>query len=436
MHALFEYLARRDLNPRSAPPRIARWNNRALIKFLSDAEEIVRESWSFRESKFSFVANSSLSGGTRPCSSQSCRLKHADRLGRFAVLYGDQVTIQNPLMEVREVGPRLLEWNRDVVLGSLQVLWHLRPLIDAGFVAIVNPAIHFCEDHLPDIVKSGTLDQISEELTRQYYGQMTITPTAQPGGYSLSGPESLLEHPTVTFYATDHPRKTALRLLRRGTGEVSEDVRRSLVQHMVRPILLDIIHQHVLGADYGARYVTDRDVDFLALRQTVEPDLREVSRALAEGLSHSVPTLEQLPLKDLLRLRHDEGEVFRVYRDALARVLQEITPADSGRVRQAFQDRVLPELNKIDALVANEQKRLRRSAAIDLMLGFAAVSLCLFPGLLTAEAGRLLAEVAGGTYAGRGIRRLAGLPTEPEDKVRDRAYYFLWRAREEAHLPR
>ncbi len=61
-----------------------------------------------------------------------------------------------------------------------------------------------------------------------------------------------------------------------------------------------------------------------------------------------------------------------MYRDAVARVLREVGPADSSRVRQAFQDTVLPELNKIDALVTNEQKRLRRSATTDLLCGLGA----------------------------------------------------------------
>ncbi len=97
---------------------------------------------------------------------------------------------------------------------------------------------------------------------------------------------------------------------------------------------------------------------------------------------------------------------------------------------------MLPELNKIDALVVNEQGRLRRSATLDLLVGAAAVGVGLFSGLLAPEGGRLLAELGGGALAGRGIRRLLALPTEPEDKVRDRAYYFLWKARAEARLPR
>jgi len=360
-------------------------------------------------------------------------MRHADRLGRFAALYGDQVTIQNPLM-MRGLADSL-SWNRIIMLGSLGVLWHLKPLIDAGLVAVRNPALVFCEKHLPALVTSGTLEQIGEELERQYSAQLTFTPAEPRGAYSLSGPESLLEHEIAYSFPVKGDGWQAPRRPRAGAAALSKKIRRALVRDLVRPILLDIVHQHVLGADHDVRYLTDRDIDFVALRQASEPGLRDFSRALSEGLSHSIPTLQQLSLKDLVSLRLNEGEVFAVYRDALARVLRDATPADSGRVREAFQDVVRPELNKIDALVANEQKRLGGSAAINLTVGLAAVAVGLFAGLLTGEAGKLLAE-AGMVIAGHGAARLAGMPTQPEDKARDNAYYYLWKAREQARLPR
>lgn len=42
MQALFEYLARRDLNPRNAARRIARWTPRTLINFVEATDEIVQ----------------------------------------------------------------------------------------------------------------------------------------------------------------------------------------------------------------------------------------------------------------------------------------------------------------------------------------------------------------------------------------------------------
>ncbi len=294
MHPLFEYLAGRDLNPRNAASRIMRWNSRALFRFLTDTQEIVRTSWSAAKSPFSFLANSQLSGGIHPCAAPECRLRHADRLGRFAVLYGDQVTIQNPLPD--GVGGSSLDWNRMAVTGSLLVLWYLKPLIDAGLVAITNPAIHFCEHHLPALVKSGKMDQLGEELERQYTEGVSVSVAHPRGSYAVSGPASLLEHPTVFSFPLRGKEWRAVRSgSPDGTARVSDGARRRVVRSIIFPILRDMLHQHVLGAWYDLRYLTDRDVDFLALRHTTDPGLQELSRALAEGLAHSVPTLDQSP---------------------------------------------------------------------------------------------------------------------------------------------
>ena len=65
-------------------------------------------------------------------------------------------------------------WSRATLVASLYVLWYLKPLIDAGLVGVPNPATAFCEEHLPTIVKSGTLKKIGAELRRQYAEQLEI----------------------------------------------------------------------------------------------------------------------------------------------------------------------------------------------------------------------------------------------------------------------
>lgn len=273
-HPLFEYLARKDLVPGKAADRVRRWSGKTLVGFLTEAEEIVRNSWQARPSNFSFIANSPLSGGVRPCGDPECRVIHADRLGRFAILFGDQVTIQNPLQEPRFV-PATLDWGRRTAYGSLLVLWHLQPLIEAGLVAIANPAVSFCEKHLPDIVKSGTLALIGAELMRQFDAQLTITAVGREE-FSISGPESILEH-HVTVFAGDRPRGVS------STSHISSRVttkkREKLIRGIVNPILRDLVHQVVLGEPHHMRYLTDRDVDFIGLQKATEKGRQEFSQA-------------------------------------------------------------------------------------------------------------------------------------------------------------
>jgi len=316
-----------------------------------------------------------------------------------------------------------------MLVGALYVLWYLKPLSDAGLVAITNPATAFCEKHLPDLVRSGALKKIESALRREYAAHATIEPDKTRDAYSISAPANLLEHGGTVYHLTANGRTGGNGRRRAG---VSADVKRTIINNVVHPIVSDILLQHVLGAHYGLQYLTDRDVDFLALGQVNDPKLQSLNHALAEGVAHSVPTLEQLPLRELLRLRREEGEVFAVYRDALARVLRTVSPADSGRVRQAFQDLVLPELNNIDMLVANEQKRLKRSATTDLFAGLAALSVALFTGVLAPDAVKVLTELGGVGFLTQSFRRFHDLTSKPEEQVRDAPYYFLWKVREHA----
>jgi hypothetical protein len=74
-------------------------------------------------------ATLSLGGGTEPCASVSCRLRHVDQLAQFAAFYSDRVYIHNFLSNHE---PQLhsgdipsLEERGHTLLNDLEVLLHL-----------------------------------------------------------------------------------------------------------------------------------------------------------------------------------------------------------------------------------------------------------------------------------------------------------------------
>src|SRR6267154_1152928 len=202
MQEVYEYLTRRGLTPGKVAARVFRWQPRTFYKFLMEVDQLVHDSWEPKRTQFSFVANSQLSGGIHPCGAPECRIKHVDRLARFAVLYGDQVSIQNPIHETGYYAANDFDWGRMFLTASVLALWHVRPLVDAGLVAITNPELAFCEQHLPELVRSGALKKIEGELRRQYMTQTTIRLADQTSreldtrgdAYSIEGPTSLFEH--------------------------------------------------------------------------------------------------------------------------------------------------------------------------------------------------------------------------------------------------
>jgi hypothetical protein len=186
------------------------------------------------------------------------------------------------------------------------------------------------------------------------------------------------------------------------------------------------------GAQHHLNYLTDRDADFIALSRINDPGLQTYSRALADGLEHSIPVLGNLSFADLIRLRRDDGEVFAVYRDAVARVLRELTPADEHKVRQAFQDVILPEVNKIEATVSNAEKRLGKSLLRTGIYTAGAVTIGVFTGLIEPDPAKIIGAIGGITALKEVFGAVNAVRTDPKEQVRDNPFYFLWKMRDQA----
>jgi hypothetical protein len=430
--AFFEFLDNRGITNDSIESVLGALDVDELAAFVTEARELVVTEAEVTLSPYAFLANSQLSGAPFPCGAPSCRVGRAESTARFASLYADHVAIQDPFYFSARATTANAHWERWMVEGSVRVLTNLRPLIERGIVSVVSPAHHFCKQHVPGIVRSGLLNQAGEALAFRFNKELTFTLRRDGASVSVvvNGPRSLVEHPMV-YTPSGEMQERLDKSARSRNPRVDAATRKSLVGGMVGRIVDDILQQDVFSRGHDLRYLTDREVDFDALRAVTSPELNTLSRAVSEGLTHTLPTLDQLSVSQLLSLRDNDGEAFSVYRDAVAKVLRELGPADSRRVQQAFNDVIAPELNRIDAVVRNAQRRLRRSAMSDLLLGAGVVSVGLFSGFLTPDIGKLLAGFGGAKFGIKALQRLNELGREP-DSIRDSSFYFLWRARETA----
>ena len=111
---------------------------------------------------FSFIANSSLSGGRHPCSYSECRIKKLDELVSFSSLYADEVYIQNPFEEVLIAGPESVnEISRQELIYGIYNYIYLKPLIEKGIIKYAQNMVALCQKH------SDTLaNPISAEIIR------------------------------------------------------------------------------------------------------------------------------------------------------------------------------------------------------------------------------------------------------------------------------
>lgn len=208
-------------------------------------------------------------------------------------------------------------------------------------------------------------------------------------------------------------------------------------RRLTQPIVDDLLMQN-LYAIQGFHYLTDREIDFEVLAAVNDPVTTENSHALLSGLSHTVPLIRDATISSLVKLRCNEGEAFRVYRDKLNNVLRDLQSESTlteARVRQAFQNAIEPELNKMDRVVRENKRLLIGQLRQDMVFGAGAVSVGLFSGLLPSTVGQVFAALGGFKIVTGMLEKTNELVKEPSD-VRKNSCYFLWKASGGKRRPR
>lgn len=433
MQEFFEFLERKSLYPEKVHETISQWDGKTLFDFTREIQTYIPYVREKPPSQFGFIANTPLSGGAYPCAALDCRLTHIDRMARFAALYGDQVIIQDPFRQYSYEPPRYLEPYRESVIGDLLVFHELRPLLESDLVGVAARSTAFCEEHLPQIIRKGNLRKAELALHKQF--SQTITTDVKYDDpfivIHVSGPENLIEHGETNIIRIGKELKVSTRKNKSGKISLIGKSRREIIENLSGNILVDLIQQDIYSSQYGLNYLTDREVDLDVLEATNDQDTKRFSQAVIEGFSHSLPFLEHVSLSSLLKLRQEEGESFQVYRDTVSSILKALKPTEADKVKQAFNDAVLPEIRKIDLTVNNAKKLLKRSIGSNILFGAGLITVGLASGFLPPDAGKILATVGGFQFGVNALQSMYQLMREP-DSIHENKFYFLWKVRQQS----
>jgi len=441
MRAFFEFLNKRGLSQRRLETELQKWNSVQVLDFVADCAQLLPHTVGKVSSLFYFVANSQLSGGPHPCASLKCRIAHADTLARFAALYADRVLICDPFEPY--VGlDHADEFVKSDLANGLYILYYLRPLLETGLVGFSVPELHFCatcyERYIRDKHKvfSERLSKAKAFLEGKYLRETQSFLKSWHGMpiVETMGPGDLVDHSSVARLFNKLPHflerhldpKKPHRLSR---GELLES---GILESRIYPIVNDIALQNWYSNLYGAHYVTDREMDFDLIAAINHSETNIYSKAFMEALSHSVPFIHNTELSKLIKLREKEGESFRVYRDALALTMKSVTSSDVKEIRQAFDDLVRPELNKVDLAIKNSRKLIWGSLKRDLLCGTGFIMIGLFSGLLPRNIGAVVAALGGFKFTSALVDKASKLLQEPTE-IRDNKYYFLWKVKKESY---
>lgn len=437
MKMIYDYLASVGLiKPEKATENILRkFNNNKLeeiIYYISNLLTLSSTSSDYRSdtSFFSFTSNSILSGAPFPCAEYKCRIENVDRLARFAALYSDKVYIQSPFDSYLHQDIV----NRERFLGDIFILIKLRPLIESNIIDFSGRTLSLCPVCLKKIINiedefdnqlNILMDMLNDDLLEKvnfkivWEGEPVIhIDGVEDYGFHEDFVVRFKKVPPIIDNITSKDHDVIL-----SKAFVKEA---GIMSILLDPVIDDLILQNALTSVDHSTYLTDRSIDATLLSALYNEEERLCSSNIVKSLSHLLPTIENVDLKNIVKLRIEDGESFKVYRDAVTSVLNNVSKENEYTLKQAFRDIIQPELNNIDLTIKNTKRTLLHSCQSDLAFTAGALSIGLYGGFIPLDIGQILAAISGLTFFRELYSKTISSLRTP-DSVKNNKYYFLWK---------
>jgi hypothetical protein len=466
---LYETLQRRDITAKKLD-RVASWPPAKLFELFQSVLDARRVVPSGEQSPFNFVANDSLSGASVPFASIEQRFGKATKLARFAALYADKLFIRDPFdrypqpralqdaegnvtQAERELEPSDFDDSRlrSRLIDDIRLVLFLKPLFKAGLLGFAESALHWCPSCVRIAQDRGELGRLVREpeelawqrriakvvkhLERTYLEQGT-TLVHQHGGHahaSVFVPPGLFEYEEAQL-KVQLPRGLAKKALEPLTLSLRDARSIRVFAREIDRIVDDLSTQNAAANRFGCQYITDRGIDIELMNLVSDKAARSFNTAAVDSLSHPLSFLDDIPLDRILKVREKEGEAFLVYRDAMRKLLATAGGKTAKELREAFDDEIRPELNRIDLAMSNARRIASVSTLTDAAVVFASVSIAAFSGLLPTTLGippELVGVGAalGGWQGAKGLASKLSSLRSPPKEVSDNRFAFLWRLR-------
>lgn len=450
-HALYEHLEKAGLLRRGRVRKstIANMSIKRLLDLAEESASLSSAPYGKRSNSiFSYSASMTLGGSAWPCSFLGCRLNTIKKLAQFAAFYADSVLIRNPFAAHAEDhhGNRLTdpELLRLAIHDDLTIMVAIRDLVDNQKVIPVSMP-HLCPHCLGAAgLGEKRYNSVAKRLRSLFLKHVSVKVKLEHDAYTCDWncPESLLSHGGGIAGLKSLPQdfKTMSGLLRRlNSGEeltLSRMARSRLGLHnmVADQVLEDVEFQ--LGSMFltGTSFVTDMPLHADILNSiTPSRTARERNTIIRQHLTAIVPYVQDVPIRDLLRLRRREPEAFILFRQSLNDAVDEVRRAKGDftdrDARAIHGDILAPKLALLDAKVKSARRGLVKSTAKKAAAWAGAITFGMYAGVVPSDyvaaasalgLTQVVADLATG-LAGSG---------EAKEQMRSEDMYFLWRVRE------
>lgn len=439
--AFFEYLANTGLecaNYRDLAKVIYGQPRAKLEKLIDNLGEFIAEPTTRSSSPFEFLANATYSGAPTPCASFECRSERLRELAYFSALYADKVWFPNPFPSLKNLAT--VDAVRQELVFYINRLHHLRPLFDADLMELTpNASEDFCKEcyvrMIGELETQNGFDKsykkLKRELDRRYLTEVDYYVEMIDGQASLipRGPTTLIdEHFGRYLFAKAPPQILEIARKAKSPVRLSQACakKHDIPSIMYEDMLGDVLNQNYYALRHGTGYLTQRSVDLELINALASQPIRDTNTLLGTSFSHELPVIGGIELRELLKVRRDNGDSFQVYRDALSKAINDVKDDDPRKMNQAFRDIVKPEIHRVNAALGSARKILLKDVLVSTAVATGVVGVGLFAGILPQNIGQIVAALGGYHFFQGAGSKLAGFVLEPPS-LKENSFYFLWK---------
>lgn len=414
-----------------------------------DIENTIRKSYqSARSPIFSHAASLNLGGGTIECGEIGCRLSRVRKLARFASLYCDEVFIASFFAGYKDPDDwKDLEFAQRELFNDLILIHELAPLINDGLVKFYSPRTNVCFScQARQFLDKNAGKKFSlqyRKLKKQYLDNLTVNCELADDQYTfeLDCPSPFLDHPLyLQGDAPPYPivkRRTILNRINSGIRvNASKTLTKELDFHtdLAHSVATNAILGLVTSGTLQTSFLTENDIHISFLNSLHKENMARQKNLIAlNHLSSIVPFVEDVPMKDLLKLRRREKEAFISYRKALNVAIDNFGGiADTFTERDAKElhaDVINPKLVDLERKVKAAKRDLIKKPFRSLSSVVGVISFGLLTGLITPDIAAIAKTIGLVKFGSDTIMQTMALG-DKEDAIKSDHFYFLWKLKQ------
>lgn len=453
MHSVLQLLKERHILGNKGP-LIRSVNSLNLKDFVDITQEIeIRIRSNHRPVKnhiFSHSASLNLGGSSIECSYIDCRIQRIDNLARFALMYSDKVFISSFFSGYVDLDSNVdLNLAKKNFYDDLLVIQKIRPLVEKGIIEFFAPEVNVCfscqaRSFLGDSA-GKKLDSSYKKLQLDYLLNMSVKAERTPDGYDFNckGPAPYFDHEMVrrAFHVPDSliKRPSILKKLKKGDiVPISKTMIKDLGLHIERAhlIVTNAIFGLATSNCLNTTFLTENDlhIQFLnSLHSSVEVSRRNL--IAQKYLTSIVPFVEDVELKNLIKLRHREEEAFILYRQALNNAIDNLI-SNSGSfsekdAQSLYADVIAPSLAHLDIKIKRAKKDLVSKPLRSLTGIVGIISFGLLTGLVPSDISEIVKTLGLIKFGSDFIKDVMALG-DNDKSIKSDHFYFLWKVKKAA----